>query len=205
VALKTGTQIPLGKQWSDTRLMAWLCSIYGVGFMDWIGEKGVAYGPDYMEVFTGKDGWKKIDDVWVSNEYFHTRKKVEEKPKSEPKRDGVIISRNILCRAPKCTRMDIDDTGFCFECREKRRKDAFATANATNGNVKEEAKSKDPLVWPTVELAELMFKEKNCSKQYLKKVRKYWQTEHYRVAKENAKKAVALQSAKNIGPVLPPD
>lgn len=67
-AVQSNTRIPTGK-WSDTRGMAWLCSIYGLGFMEFLsGQKGVAFGPKTLEVFG--NGWKIIDNVYCSNDFF---------------------------------------------------------------------------------------------------------------------------------------
>jgi len=217
VSLKTGVPIPKGKNWSDTRLMAWLCSIYGVGFMDWVGEKGVAFGPNYLEVFFGRDGWTKIDDIWFSNTGFQSKKtrQEEKRDKGEHKSSGIIINRTLVCRGQQCVRLDIDDTGFCFECREKRRKDAFHTPNAADGNVmvreqKEnpkqlEAPAKREVPFPPVDVVEALFKERNCSRQFLKKTRKHWQKEAFKAAKLQAQEALMAGLKKNTGPVLPLD
>jgi hypothetical protein len=71
-AIHSNTPIPPGK-FSDTRAIAWLCSIYGLGFMEFLpGQRGIAFGPndEDLEVFTGP-GWIKINqEVWCSNDHF---------------------------------------------------------------------------------------------------------------------------------------
>jgi hypothetical protein len=72
-AIGSNTPIPPG-DWSDTRAMAWLTSIYGDGFMEFLPEqRGVLLSPTEMNIFTGK-GWYKINEVWCSNDIFWTRK-----------------------------------------------------------------------------------------------------------------------------------
>lgn len=71
-AVHSRTPIPKGR-WSDTRAMAWLCSIYGEGFMEFLPEqKGVIMGPnpEDIDVLTGSNGWNQINGVWCSNDYF---------------------------------------------------------------------------------------------------------------------------------------
>lgn len=71
-AIRSGAKIPTGK-WSDTRAMAWLCHIYGLGFMELLPEqKGIAFGPQDYDVFTGP-GWKPVNGVWCSNDGFLSR------------------------------------------------------------------------------------------------------------------------------------
>lgn len=64
------TPLPEGKM-SDTRAMAYLCSLYGDQYMELIEEKGISYGPTDAETqFFWGSGWCMIDDVWCSNSAF---------------------------------------------------------------------------------------------------------------------------------------
>lgn len=76
LAISTGIAIPAGK-WSDSRAMAWICSIIGNGFMELLtDQKGLAFGPDGADLFTGTAGWEQVVDpmtqekVWCSNSHF---------------------------------------------------------------------------------------------------------------------------------------
>ena len=67
-ALKTGNKIPNGP-WSDSRAMAWAAHNFGIGILEMIDEKSVAFGPSDIEVMRGT-GWEEVDGVWCSNKSF---------------------------------------------------------------------------------------------------------------------------------------
>jgi len=99
-AIHSGVPIPPGGKWSDSRGMAWLCSIYGPGFMSFLpDQKGVYFTPDDYEVFEGVSNWKKINEVWCSNDYFLT-----------PRNVSYV---GTMCRYGQCTRTDIDAMHYC--------------------------------------------------------------------------------------------
>lgn len=111
-ALASGVGIPTGI-WSDTRALAWLCYVYGNGFMEFLpSQKGVAFGPgpDDLDFFTGSDGWKKVplpngtDSIWCSNDYFVKKAT-----------GGVTVySGSSFCKSSYCGRKDlVGNTGFC--------------------------------------------------------------------------------------------
>lgn len=72
-AVKSDVDIPMGR-WIDTRAMAWVASIYGLGILEFIDEKAVAFGPADIEVVSGT-GWFEIEvgkgtdmkKFWASN------------------------------------------------------------------------------------------------------------------------------------------
>lgn len=101
-ALKSGVHVPRGIC-SDTRAMAWLSSIYGVGFMQFLpDQRGIAFGPEDMEIFTGK-GWTKVNDIWCSNDTFLHKT-----------RGGTVqTSFYGFCRYGTCTNKDLDTEGYC--------------------------------------------------------------------------------------------
>lgn len=66
--VKFGKKVPNGK-WSDTRAMAWLAAVYGLGFLDILDEKTVAFGPRTIDTVLGT-GWKEINGVLCSNDFF---------------------------------------------------------------------------------------------------------------------------------------
>jgi hypothetical protein len=92
--------VPSGK-WSDTRGMAFVASIYGLGVLDMINEKAAAFGPNEIEIVPGS-GWSLEDGVWCSNMLW---KRTYNGP--------TYTSR--MCKASKCTRYDTDDSGLCRE------------------------------------------------------------------------------------------
>ena len=104
-------ELPPGK-WNDTRGMAWLCSIYGIHFMDLIEHKGVAFSATDYEIFLGKDGWKEINGVWCSNDYFWSG------PTKLTPGPGSYQSQ--MCRDRKCTIQYGLEEGYCFNHRELR-------------------------------------------------------------------------------------
>lgn len=68
-AIHSNTPLPDG-DWSDTRAMAWLVSLYGPSVMDMLStQRGVLFSPTETSMFTGP-GWFKINEVWCSNDYF---------------------------------------------------------------------------------------------------------------------------------------
>lgn len=63
-------KVPTGK-WSDSRAMAWSAFWYGVGSLEMIEEKCVAFGPSDIEIFCGRSEWERVNDVWVSNKSWN--------------------------------------------------------------------------------------------------------------------------------------
>lgn len=64
-AIRKGARLPSGK-WSDSRAMAWIASFYGLGVLDMIDEKVVAFGPTTCEI--SGSGWAQIKPgIWASN------------------------------------------------------------------------------------------------------------------------------------------
>lgn len=102
--------IPGGK-WSDTRAIAWLCSLYGPGYMEFIGDtqKGVIYGPEEYEYYTGRDGWKKINDVWCSNDAFNVFQQARIGGSTGTHRKNEIYCKNPQC----CVVQPLDQDGYC--------------------------------------------------------------------------------------------
>jgi hypothetical protein len=99
VALRSGTKIPLGK-WSDTRGMAFICSVLGPGFMELLtDQRGVAFNAREIHVFTGK-GWSHLNGIWCSNEIFMQK--------------GRLQAEWDMCDANGCyVRLNLDNDGRC--------------------------------------------------------------------------------------------
>lgn len=122
-AIKMG-HLPEGP-WSDTRAMAFLSHVVGgTHFMDFIGHKGIAFGPDEAYIYAGKDGWHEVgpDKIWCSNDYFF------------PKPVQQYKARH--CKSANCNRMDgLSSDGYCPKCEYNRREAAKQGANqAKNSN-----------------------------------------------------------------------
>lgn len=107
-AINSGTHIPTGR-WSDSRAMAWLCAIYGPGFMEFLPEqKGVYFGPHDYEIYTGTSGWDKVNDVWCSNKYY-----------MEGLRNvGGTVLGGQYCRFGTCTSKNVDVKFYCPEHKD---------------------------------------------------------------------------------------
>lgn len=125
---RPGVKIPTGK-WSDTRGIAWLCAIYGNGFMEWLPQqKGIIFGPKGFEIFVGS-GWHEVEDagtkVWCSNDYFwikpvHQSHGNNSYNNNNQNRNygsfhGPAGSYEVkpMCLFPKCIRTDRDSKGYC--------------------------------------------------------------------------------------------
>lgn len=62
--------LPIGK-WSDTRAMAFMAHVYGLGILEFIDEKVMAFSPDKVDVFGSP--WTLLDGIWVSNTNWQSR------------------------------------------------------------------------------------------------------------------------------------
>lgn len=102
VASSAGIKLPGGK-WSDSRAMAWLIPTLGPGFMDFYGHKGVLFTPDDIEIFWGESGWKDINGVLCSNDYFTYRQR----------KGNTAFSTPVMCKNKHCCRTDLVKDGYC--------------------------------------------------------------------------------------------
>lgn len=175
-AMQKGLQIPTGK-WSDSRAMAWLCSIYGLGFMELLpNQRGVAFGPTKMEVFTGP-GWTKVNGLWCSNDHFM----------SFTARTSGNTGFRPMCQYAGCVRQDLDSdkrcpahpkTSFPTNGYEK----PAQTAQTTSSKVPEVATASPTPFHPiiSVELAEMLHRQidkdgkRRLSKNLLKDIKKMY-------------------------------
>lgn len=167
-AIMARVPLPVGK-WSDTRALAWLSSIYGPGFMEFVPhQKGVIFGPKDYDIFTGS-GWDKVEDIWCSNDYFVNKYNVH--------------SSWSICRFGACRRKDTDAHGYCAEHRGGV---AQAIVKRQESKTAETGGSQQTTPFPrlnpgqiiSVEVAELMHKREDkhgnklISAKKLKKIRK---------------------------------
>lgn len=151
-AIMAGMQIPRGK-WSDTRAMAWLCAIYGVGYMEFLpDQKGVAFGPEDMEVFVGF-GWKKLNDVWCSNDFFL---------------NTVVQSNYRMCLAHGCTEKgNLDADQHC-----PKHPKVTPEVSPTPPGFRQTPNAAGPRI--SLERAERLHLVKKLSKNKLKEVRRLY-------------------------------
>jgi hypothetical protein len=105
--------LPPGK-WSDTRGMAFVASVYGLGVLEMINEKAVAFGPNDIEVTPGA-GFTLNDGVWCSNMYWKNHRSYN----TGDTMMGVNYQRR-MCRQATCTCHNIDDTGYCKDHTQKK-------------------------------------------------------------------------------------
>lgn len=138
-AIHSNTPLPVGK-WSDSRALAFLCSIYGLGFMELLSDqKGLAFGPKYYEVFSGR-GWYPLNEIWCSNDEFMT------------------MSQRMwnVCQDQHCRR--VSDIGLSGLCPEHQK--------AIDGGSKEVAKPEEARPFqqtqgdPRPEIVDLIWAEK---------------------------------------------
>ena len=176
--IRTKTPIPVGR-WSDSRAMAWLCSIYGLGFMEFLpDQRGIAFGPEGLEIFNGP-GWKMVNNILCSNDLFM----------------GTVWTNKNYCRYGTCTATALDLAGYCAAHPNGLRTPAPPTVGA---------RGPQPVIpFPqiaegeiiSVVVAEQLHKDKKISKNLLKSIRKA----HHQLSQggkkaDRAKKELALAS-----------
>ena len=190
-AVKSNTPVPVGA-WSDTRAMAWLCSIYGNGFMNFLPEqKGIIFGPNDMQIYDG-NGWSKVNDVWCSNDFF-----MRSRPTVVVGAIGNGAGHNgRFCRYGSCTNTVLDEQGHCFQHPNGMPRLYTRPANvappvevgapgSTGGSrVPPSPFVQQPQAPPVVatveeiisiETAEALHKEHRMSNNLLKKIRRHWE------------------------------
>lgn len=124
-AIFSNTPLPMGRN-SDTRAMAWLCSIYGPGWMETLpDQKGIIFGPTdaQTQIFDG-NGWVKVNDIWCSNDYFYKPPPVQQIHNhghmgmggySQIPRGTGMGHNGKYCRYDMCANQTLDDKGYCFQ------------------------------------------------------------------------------------------
>ena len=86
-AVRGNVKIPVGK-FSDSRAMALMAAYHGLGILEFIDEKIIAFGPNEIEVFGF--GWSKVNEVWVSNKSWENNFTYNRRShKAEDKKDDV--------------------------------------------------------------------------------------------------------------------
>lgn len=75
MGIRKGNKIPPGR-WSDSRALAWTAAKCGLGILEALDEKVVAFGPQTIEIYGGQGhgGWKFFEErYWVSNDTWAWR------------------------------------------------------------------------------------------------------------------------------------
>ncbi len=97
--LKQARATVAGGRWSDSRALARLTQVYGLGYMGIYqdAQRGVAFGPKgTIEVYVGP-GWTKINDIWCSNDHFWNQ--------------GILVK---MCHSKHCVaEQNLDANGWC--------------------------------------------------------------------------------------------
>lgn len=65
--IKSGKPLP-GGRWTDSRAMAFVAAVYGVGALELIDEKSVALSPTDLQVYG--NGWSRVNGVVCSNKFW---------------------------------------------------------------------------------------------------------------------------------------
>ncbi len=125
-AIHSNTPVPRGGDWSDTRAMAFLVSIYGPGLIDLLPQqKGIIMTPDDYYIFTG-GGWDRINDVWCSNDNFWRGRKYTH---------YMANTMGRMCSRGKCMKEAMAGKDVCFECDKARQAEAKeASVKEPDGN-----------------------------------------------------------------------
>ncbi len=173
-AAKRGN-LPIGR-WSDSRVMAWIASIYGLGILELIDEKAVVFGPNDYEIFPGT-GFSVVNGVWVSNTHWQFRRtrttagegSYYERLPAAYRRESVEAKPIAALSAAHRTIIDGEVV---------TPKEALVKVGGEPGG----ALAKLPFVQPTfkgtvmtVPMAKKMCEEGTLSKKKYKKIRKYWE------------------------------
>ena len=211
-AILSNTPIPMGR-WSDTRAMAWLCAIYGPGFMELMPEqKGIVFGPTDMHIFDG-NGWTLVNNVWCSNDFFTKGQTISGQRMLEGRTQPYVTpchaGRGVggrFCRyvvgQDVCVNQTLDEDGYCFMHPKGRSR--MGTTPVTGGsrvppspfvsapqNAAPQSGVRLPIELPpgeivSIELAEHLHNEKQLSGKKLKKIRGLWEvatSSHTKAAK----------------------
>jgi hypothetical protein len=114
--IKSGVKLPPGK-WSDSRAIAFLSSLHGDWFAELLADsqKGVVFGPNDYELYMGKSGWIKVEEVWCSNNDFILKKRGPNGTTyyiTQTTHSYATGGHSQICRFGQCKRYDTVD-GYC--------------------------------------------------------------------------------------------
>lgn len=143
----SNTPVPSGK-WSDTRAMAFTASVYGIGVLELIDEKAVAFGPETCDL--SGSGWAIVDKIWVSNRFWEHR----------TVHHGMghnYYEGNNLCKMGTCNAHKYAETDYCYQHRHMINEDKEELPVI---NIKKEGDDKDKSI---ITLAEVVANSKRAS------------------------------------------
>lgn len=164
-AIHANVKLPAGNDWSDSRAMAFLISLYGTSVMEMLpAQKGIYFTPKKLLIFTG-GGWERVNGVYCSNDFFMRRTTGAFK-KTYPSR---------MCRASRCTRDAVVGGDFCKECNDKKEAEDKSRTNGSTtalATVQGGHNSRPLMRSYTVQEVEKLHKANIVSKSLLKKFKK---------------------------------
>lgn len=169
---RTGVKLPVGK-WSDSRAMAFLTSIYGIGYLELIpDQKTCVFDANKPVEVTGV--WAIIEPgFWASNRFWENKGTFHQ-----------TGSSRTMCLVSSCVKLKLYNSDYCFDHKkhfddldEKNRK-AIAGAGSGGGSN----------VIPFVQAAKL-YHEGKLSKNKFKKARRQWENEQEKARKKRMREA----------------
>ena len=191
-------KIPVGK-WSDSRAMAFLAAIHGIGYLELLdNQKWVVFGPGTCEVSAG---WSKINEgFYVSNKHWETKSFYPV---------GNEYNRQNMCKVGTCCKVRIYQTEYCYDHKHlvnaksaEESADILKTIDVVAEPKKKESGGAPTHVLPFVQACKLL-KEGKISKNKWKKSRKLYEKEQASLAMASLKAAEAkLGSSVVVGEVV---
>jgi hypothetical protein len=120
-AIASNCKLPKGPL-NDTRIIAWMSSLYGSNFLELIDkQKGVVFGPTDYDMITG-EGWKEVEGIWCSNNIFTEKQRGPNGTTIYTTNYGSTTThsskkydhrRGFVCRFSYCTSNFLDNGGYC--------------------------------------------------------------------------------------------
>lgn len=203
-SIKTGVKLPAGK-WSDSRAMAWLASVYGVGILEFIGDdKSVALSPTDID-FQGL--WVQVGDYWCSNRHWEHRRWRQVGNGVTNGTDSRTMCRHSTC---SCT-LNLDSTGYCpLHTVKKQEAATIVFAEIEDAKKKEEVKGSggNPTGSPfeqeqrEFEAALKSWQNKELSNKKFKKIRHKYEEARRQWDKDRQKQFLKEWAEKHEGQAL---
>ena len=163
-------KIPVGK-WSDSRAMAFLAAIHGIGYLELLdNQKWVVFGPGTCEVSAG---WSKINEgFYASNKHWETKAFYPV---------GQEYNRQHMCKLGTCCKTKEYNKDYCFDHRYMADKqEDIGVGKVIDVPIFEEKKKESggapTHVLPFVQACKLL-REGKISKNKWKKARKQYEKE----------------------------
>ncbi len=187
--VRSGIKVPTGK-WSDSRAMAFLTSIYGIGFLELLNDQRTAVlTPGNIDV-TGM--WSRVsmpdnNFFWASNRQWDTVKAAYH-----------ATGASSLCTVKGCNRYKYALTPYCWEHKtkfeeddKKKLEDVVTVAlDAVLSETEDKTKGSGgtPKVLPFVQVSKL-FHEGKLSKNKWKKARRAYENMQEKLSRQRLREA----------------